>query len=338
LKARGLAQLGFDGVGPAFDLLKDGRERWPADPRIAADLAALILKFAFAPIAQSSKLAAEFSSVSELVETALVGAPELAESHVAAGNLQLYVGDPVVAAREFRTAIALSPYQSEPHEGLGRLLLEAGFLDDAIGRLDDALAIAPGLSSVRWEIARAHALEQSWQLCDRLVATLREEGDRPVARFRFALWRGDRERMMEARERWNLSPNAFEPKLMATMFSVGIDGTWERDRAQALELVMTSGASSKRSRGLVAQVIAEISGFAGDTETCLAMLARAVQFDMFDRHWFDRCPTLAAARATPEGRRLQQVVTRRAEAILDALYGDDGSSSDTISRPSSRWV
>jgi hypothetical protein len=163
-----------------------------------------------------------------------------------------------------------------------------------------------------------------------MVARLREESDRPLARLRFAVWRGDRAAMLDAREKWNLIPTVFEPKLMSLLFTTLIDGTWARDREHALELAMTSGSSSKRSLGFVAQIIAEVAGTSGDLEICLQMLRRAVDLDMFDRHWFDRCPAIAAARATPEGTHLQQVVTRRAEAILDALYGDDGSRSDTI--------
>src|SRR6185369_9054133 len=116
--------------------------------------------------------------------------------HVAAGLLELHTGDPVLAATHYRTAIACSPYVAEGHEALGRMLLETGFLDDAMRRLDDALAITPDLNNVRWEIARAHALEQNWLLYDRLMPQLRAD-DIPFLRMRFAWWRGNLDEIRE---------------------------------------------------------------------------------------------------------------------------------------------
>jgi hypothetical protein len=39
-------------------------------------------------------------------------------------------------------------------------------------------------------------------------------------------------------------------------------------------------------------------------------------------HWFDRCPLIEVARNTPEGQRARELTKSRADAILDALYGD----------------
>src|SRR5439155_10007496 len=94
----------------------------------------------------------------ELVRDALAVAPEAAESHVAAAQLELQVGDVARAARHFRAAIACSPYLAEAHEGLGRLLLESGFTDRALARIEDALACATHQKVVSWELARYHGL------------------------------------------------------------------------------------------------------------------------------------------------------------------------------------
>jgi len=326
LEARTLVHAGFSGAQPAYDLLTRAHRRWPDDPRIAAELAVLVLKFAFTPALRNDNEPAR-----DIVQAALVGAPDLAETHVAAGHLALHTGDCATAAREFRIAIACSPYQAEPHEGLGRMLLEAGFFDDAVARLEDALAIAPNLSSVRWEIARAHALEQNWVLFDRLVAELRPLGDRPIARFRCAVWRDSLEEMHDAREAWQESSVFFEPELMQRVFSCVIEGGWLEHRDTIVRVVLGSKSESRRRRAFLAQIGAEVAGHAGDVATSLHMLTVAIeQHDLFDRHWFDRCPLIAAARATPEGQLLQQVVRHRAEAILDALYGDVESVIDTI--------
>ncbi len=329
LRARGYAHSGFKGVRPAMELLERGRARWPADPRVACQLADLLLRYVFV----TPRSPTTFYEARPLVEAALQGAPELAESHVAAGQLALHTGDPVDAAREFRIAIACSPYQAEPHEGLGRMLLEAGFLEDAMARLESALAIAPKLSAVRWEIARAHALEQNWGTHDQLVAAIVKDGDRPISQMRFALWRRDFKALAQAREAWNRFGAQFEPEIFRRVFSILLDGTWESDGTELISLCTESSSPSKRRLAFLAQVAAEVCGHVGQVESSLALLDRAVNLDLFDRHWFDLCPTIEAARETAEGQRLQQRVRVRAESILDALYGDRSerrSVADTI--------
>ena len=334
LRTRAHAHGGFAGIKPAMELLEQGRERWPDDPRLACQLADMILRYVFV----TARSPVSFYEARPLVEAALLGAPHLAESHVSAGQLALHTGDPVHAAREFRIAIACSPYQAEPHEGLGRMLLEAGFLDDAMSRLDSALAIAPTLSSVRWEIARAHALEQNWLAHDQLVAELLKEGDRPIARLRFAVWRGDGNGIAECFVAWKTWGTQFEPELFERVFAVFLDRTWARDRDALLEACMESKSPSKRRSLFLAQIGAELAAYMGEVETSLALVERAVSLDLFDRHWLDRCPLLESVRATPEGQRLQQRVRVRAESILDALYGDleeRDSTAATILTPTS---
>jgi tetratricopeptide (TPR) repeat protein len=241
LLARVLAHRGFEGVEPAYQQLISAHEKYPDDPRIASELAALVLRFAWT----GRNIPYDFHTATRLVEAALTGAPHLAEAHVAAGHLQLHTGDAVLAAREFRTAISCSPYLAEPHEGLGRMLLEAGFLDDAVARIDDALAIAPELASVRWEIARAHALEQNWLAHDQVVASLRNAGDRPIARFRFGLWRGDRERMIEARAAWAGFAGARDA-VVGDGVLVDSRRSVKTHRDELIACVMTSNSPSKR--------------------------------------------------------------------------------------------
>jgi len=330
LRTRAYAHSGFGGIRPAIELLEQGRARWPDDPQIACQLADLMLRFVF--VGQRGS----FYDARPLVEAALAGAPHLAEAHVAAGQLALHTGDPVHAAREFRIAVACSPYLAEPHEGLGRMLLEAGYLDDAMARLDSALAIAPKLSSVRWEIARAHALEQNWVEHDRLLAELLGDGDRPIARLRFALWRGELARVPEIHQAWKTWGAPFEPELFDRVFAIILEGSWPRDREVLIRQCLEARSPSKRRLAFLTQIAAELAGFAGEPDTCLALLARTVELDLYDRHWFERCPTIADARATPEGQRLVHQVKTRAEAILDAFYGersDRASVAETVIIP-----
>ena len=58
------------------------------------------------------------------------------------------------------------------------------------------------------------------------------------------------------------------------------------------------------------------------------MIDLAADHGLYDLHWLDRCPTLACVHPAASRTR----VKRRADAILDALYGDAEVSalSDTV--------
>jgi serine/threonine-protein kinase len=324
LRARMLAQRSFESVTPAIALLEQAHALRPDEPRIAATLAMLCVRFVVVHEGEE-----DFGRARSLVRAALEAAPELADSHVAAGHLELHTGDPAVAAAHFRTAIACSPYVAEAHEGLGRMLLEAGFLDAAMARLDDALAIAPNLSGVRWEIARAHALEQNWVAFDALVAELSRQHDRPVARLRFAWWRGTQREIAALRGVLSLL-REFEPAFMERLQAIIVEGAWPAHRDALVAYVLGSTSPSLRRRAFLAQLCAEAAGYAGDVPVCNAMIDRAVAYGLFDLHWLERCPLLEAARHTAEGVRARSHVKARAEAILDALYGDGRALSDTL--------
>jgi eukaryotic-like serine/threonine-protein kinase len=325
LRARMLAQRSFLGVPPALELLEQAHALCPDDPRIAAALAMQCVRFAVVDTVGEDA----FGRSRALVRAALAAAPELAESHVAAGHLELHTGDAALAASHFRTAIACSPYVAEAHEGLGRMLLEAGFLDVAMARLDDALAISPNLASVRWEIARAHALEGDWATYDRLVAELAAQNDRQVARLRIAWWRGDLA-AVAALQGALLGLRGFEPTFMARITKVMLQRTWPEHRDELLAHAASASSPSLRRRSFLAQLGAEAAGYSGDVRACLAMIEHAVGCGLYDQHWLARCPLLEPVRHTAEYARLRGDVKRRAESILDALYGDGKALSDTL--------
>lgn len=86
--------------------------------------------------------------------------------------------------------------------------------------------------------------------------------------------------------------------------------------------LQTLESASARRRAVICQLAAEISGHVHDVETCLALLERASSDGMFDLHWLDRCPLLAVARDTDRFRAVRAVVEQRANAIHDALFGE----------------
>jgi tetratricopeptide (TPR) repeat protein len=324
LRARMLAQRSFSSVQRAVELLEQAHSLCPEDPRIAATLAMLCVRFVVVGDGEDN-----FQRARSLVHAALAAAPKLAESHVAAGHLELHTGNPVVAAAHFRTAIACSPYVAEAHEALGRMLLEAGFLDVGMARLDDALAISPKLTAARWDIARAYALEEAWPAYDKLEAELEPHRDRAMTRLRIAWWRGDLAKMTSLYDQIDEARVIGLPAI-AGLRAIVFEGAWREHRDALVEHALRARSPSLRRRAFVAQIAAEAAGHAGDARVCNAMIDHAVACGLYDLHWFDRCPLIEPGRRTREGAAARVQIKQRAEAILDALYGDNEMLSDTI--------
>ncbi len=318
LRARALMQRTFAHLAEATALLERANELNPGDPRIAAGLATCEVRAAFfRPGAGSQRI----DRARELVQIALAAGPELAESHLAAGHLELHVGDPGHAARHFREAISRAPHVAEAHEYMGRMLLEAGFLDLGLARFDSALAISPSLGTARWDVARAWALEGRWEDCDRLAADLVASGlDRWTSRVRFALWRRDRDALVALSSEHHGADHPIL-ELMAAIDETVLADSYRAQRDSYIARSLVPRAS-RRQAAFAAQMIAELAGYFGDAETCLAMIDRAAAASAFDLHWLDRCPLLAIARPTGDFAALRERFARRAHAILDAMFSD----------------
>ncbi|MBK9036862.1 MAG: protein kinase [Myxococcales bacterium] len=307
----------------------------PGDARIMAGLAMCEVRAAFfAATPQPGALGVAAARAT----AAAAAAPHLAETQIASGHLRLHQGDATAAAVHFRAAIARAPYLPEAHEWLGRMLLEAGYLVDGMARLADVLEMEPGLEAPRWDLARAYALEQRWGEHDRVMDELRAVTGDPVGRvgvrLRFAGWRGRPDEVAAIRREMGGAtlPPMFERALADAIGDAVAGGPWAPVRAQVLASLSANGGDSARRRALIAQLVAEFAGGVGELATAVAMVELAIDHGLFDRHWLERCPPLAGLRAHPAYPALHARVAARADAVLDALYGDHGhrATADTL--------
>jgi tetratricopeptide (TPR) repeat protein len=322
LRARHMLMDNVREAPRAMAMLERAHEMSPHEPRITANLAIAHVRMAFfLGDTQITSLA----RATELSKRAVQEAPQLADSHIAAAHVALNTGDSVAAAVHFRTAIACAPHLSEPHEQLGRLLLEAGFIDTALARLEETLRVAAGPRMVRWDIGRAWALDGRWADYEALEAELVAEGhDRPMSRVRYLWWKRDLAALAEFRA-WfeKTGPTALAPATLRALFRVYLDGEY----AEARELLVgqfEAETRNRRRRAFVGQMAAEAAAFAGDLETAIDLVERSYDAGFFDLHWLEKCPLLDGMRADPRYPPLHAKVKARAEAILDALYGDQG--------------
>ncbi|MGE5180453.1 MAG: hypothetical protein ACM31C_00240, partial [Acidobacteriota bacterium] len=257
---------------------------------------------------------------SELVRFALAAGPAHHETHLAAGQLELHVGEPANAAGHFRLAIACAPHDALAHEQLGRMLLEAGYLEVGFARLGEALVLAPDLRSARAQIARAYALEQRWSEVDALIPFIIHE-DTMIGPLRIAYWRGDLDAVRALRDRVD-ARRLFAPELYTLLFAVVCDGRWLAVQDRLCAIAADPARLSRRHRAFLAQLVAEAAGFAGDHACAEQLVRRASDDGLFDLHWLDRAPPLAGVRARQGFPFVRAEVKRRADAILDAMYGD----------------
>jgi serine/threonine-protein kinase len=253
------------------------------------------------------------------------------------GHVELNSGNAARAAVQFRQAIACAPHLSEPHEQLGRLLLEAGYLDVALARLDETLRMAGGPRMVRWDIARAYALENNWDEVDRIIGELQAEGrDRGIARVRYRWWQRDLNALEDFRRVFDSSQTrSLVPDLIIGMLGVFLDGTYAEVMPR-IRRAFDAETANPRRRAFAGQLIVEAAAFVGDRDTAFELLEATYEAGLFDLHWLDKCPLLDELRTDPRYPSIQVRVKARAEAILDALYGDQGSvaTQDTMAATS----
>jgi eukaryotic-like serine/threonine-protein kinase len=337
MRARYLLTRDYDQQPDVVKLLEAARELAPNDARVAATLANAHVRYAFFAANADPD---ELIRAAELARSALAIAPELADSHVAMGHVELHGGNAVAAAAHYRRAIARSRYVGEAHEYLGRLVLEAGYVELGLARLEETIASALALTSsirTRWDIARAYALEQRWAEHDALVAELgaTQGARRSLLRARFGWWRGDLTPSAELRAEPDY--RLFERDVVDAMVATFLDGAWPQHR-EMLTAFGLSNAPNRRRRLIAAQLAAEAAGFAADVAACTRLVDYAVGEGLFDLHWMTKCPLLATVRGTPAFAASYARVRQRAEAILDAFYGDHGAVDDTAVAPSLQAV
>jgi eukaryotic-like serine/threonine-protein kinase len=251
------------------------------------------------------------------VAQALERAPNIAESHLAAGMLAAQLGDYPAAADALSRALAIAPTCAAAHEYLGILECEAGRGRDGVRRVELAHALDPGLTGGMVSAARWHALagdaERAVAILQALRATVGTGIARAVAELRIGVWTGDGDAVRRALAEL---PTERIPELsrMALYGRVAL-GLASVEDVELASDSLVNNASNPRFATLCCQISAESLAFAGELDRALVYLLRAEQFALVDVDWLERCPLLEALRGRPEFVELTERVRRRASAI-----------------------
>lgn len=310
-----LRRLWYGDAAVAVGLFEEALAYSPNDASILSGYAVACARMAAAKGGAPEALA----RAQQAAERAIAVAPALGEPWVAFATVRFSACDPVGAVPALRTALQRAPSLAKAHELLGRILLEAGLVDEALFRLETALSLDSSELMPRWELARGRALLGDWGTTSALLELpVDEEASRfhkTIMRARFGLWRGTPFPVDDIPPTAETMPVLYARILrdvLATSRLTGEQRTFLRAKSERAE-------PGSRLSPLFSQMYAEILGFLGEEEPLLATIANAVEAGLFDALWMQRCPLLEAVRGDHRFVPLRARVDERAAAVIAAF-------------------
>ncbi|XXX74108.1 protein kinase [Sorangium sp. So ce134] len=310
-----LRHLWYGDAAPAVALFEEALSFSPNDPSILSGYAVASARL----MAARGDGKAQLSKAQQAAERAIALAPALGEPWVALATVRFSACDPVGAVPALRSALQRAPSLAKAHELLGRILLEAGLVDEAVFRLDTALSLDPGELFPRWELARGRALLGDWAGAGALLDAAAEDPSsrfhKAIMRARFGLWRGAPFPIDDL-------PLSTEnvPIQYARIYRDVLATSRLSDEQRAFLRAKADGSEpGSRLRPLFLQMHAEILAFLGEDDALFRALASAVEAGLFDALWMQRCAVLDRARSDARFAPLRARVEERAAAVVAAF-------------------
>jgi serine/threonine-protein kinase len=232
-------------------------------------------------------------------------------------------GDGEKAAVELAGALRVARSSIEALDAMGRLLLEAGEIEEGTRLVESVLAREEVLMA-RHTLARTHALFGDWERVDETLgdASLATGAVLPtlLQYMRFINW-APSERWREVLlERARALPVPAERKEQLARLAAIARGETRRDELNPLLELVMSGMPGLATRGVAfrEQLRAEVLAGIGRPAEALEALRAADGAKLFDVVWLDRCPTLASVRGEPAFAEVRGHVAARALTIIAA--------------------
>ncbi|MFO7566771.1 MAG: protein kinase [Enhygromyxa sp.] len=253
------------------------------------------------------------------VDAALDGAPELAETHLAAAIHAVQHGEYKQAAESLRQALRVAPTYAAAHEYLGRLQIEAGRANEGVAHLELALELDPNLVYALPNIARYRGLRGDLagfdEQIERFVTLTGRAHHAPSAMLevRVGVWYRDTERI--ARGAGRLGEQAPGIPSMTSFARILTEPDLSAEQIRETVDVAISVGRNPRFISLIYQWAAEAALYHGHEELGLEYMQSAADGVLVDLDWVEYCPLFSALRERPEYEGIRQAVRRRAEAI-----------------------
>ncbi|MFO0738777.1 MAG: serine/threonine-protein kinase [Labilithrix sp.] len=304
----------------AITFLERALVRLPNDPTILSAYAqAQYRRFAF--IADDPNGDEAFELGERAARRALDLSPSLGDARAALASLHLAVGDGASAAREVMNALRAGGWTSPGVQDLhGRLLGEAGAIEEGLDRLRAAVAIDPSLERARIDIIRLQALRGVWEE----VATADEMRTLPTGIFwmlaaRLALWNPDTAWAADLEKR--IRPLADVPQRNIALELLRVRAGTASTAELAPTLLARAQHRRRAVRGAILwrQILAEVLSFDGQADEALQSIEKAAELGLLDISWLDRCPLLQPLRPSERFQAAREQVASRARAVLAVL-------------------
>ncbi len=255
----------------------------------------------------------------QAIAAALAGAPEIAETQLAAARWASYAGNHIDAARHLRQAVAIAPTYAEAHHYLGLLQLEGGRPRDGLARVELALELDPTLLLAHPSIARYHALRGDLAEYERWIARFFATKPRPsdtpvrVLQARVAGWYGDRERAGVAADELarTLGPTAQLPKVIALFAATKVSAA----TLLAPHAAFAPSVPNPFFRATTLQIACELALIHGHESLATDRLEELAVAPFSDLDWLERCVVLEPVHEHDAYRRCLAATRARVDAV-----------------------
>jgi serine/threonine-protein kinase len=254
------------------------------------------------------------------VKRALQVAPDIAETHLAAGSLATNRGEYHLAIPALQRALEIAPTCAPAHEFVGILQSEAGHLEKAIQHLTLATELDPHHTGAWAHLARTLSLSNQRQRA--LAAISKLEAFERTDRFRLSMVARVRDAM------WHNDLRAFEAVLPAIEWSAKQSlGRFTEDylgvlrgRQENLDALLRhpselDPSETPRYKILARQWISEVVAFKGHLELALDQICRAAREPLADIYWLEHCPIFVPLHGDPRFVEAVRLTRERASVI-----------------------
>jgi serine/threonine-protein kinase len=243
-----------------------------------------------------------------------------AQTFTSLGLIRQTQGDTRAAVECFGEALQRDASDAEALAYIGRILAEAGRVDEGIAKIEAALEIDPQLQHAWWALARHQALRgegaRSFELLREAALLTNNQAIALLVASRIAFWRRDRThvRVIADSIAQLALPASHPTRLWLPMLrAFALDSL----RPQHLEPVrrLAAHASAPSTRAFWLQVISEQYLLLGLDDDALRCLEDAAAGAFFDVHFLDHCPLTEPIRSTERFGRLRAIVATRAASL-----------------------
>ncbi|NUP10344.1 MAG: protein kinase [Polyangiaceae bacterium] len=281
----------------AIRMLEQALELCPSFAPALASLAIASVHVWFYPQGDRSR---DWEAAADaVVARALVEAPDLVETHVAAARTASQRGRLKDAVVALHRAVDIAPTSPDAQHLLGQLECETGRLDQGLARLALAHQLEP-TGVLPYERARAAAFRGDHAAFDKDLAEVWRRHAPLFAmhlELRHAGWWGDKARLESIIER---APALGAP-FSGVFVTIAKCLAGEADPQQGVAVL--SGLMphvNVRFGGLLRQVLVEVHARSGDLDGALEWLREANATVLYDLAWLEACPLLTELRKQPD--------------------------------------